>query len=186
LRMAGARPRPLELLADTAASLADEDWIARLPEAERARVQAAAPRLVDACHRLAGLGLPDTLIHGDLHPWNIAVTDGGLVVFDWTDAGIGHPFLDLPVFLSETPDSGQRLAIREAVVTAWSGGWERAAVEEAADLALAIGSLNQADVYRLLLGHVEPWDHLWLHDADLRWLRAALSALDHGIDMRAD
>jgi hypothetical protein len=59
-------------------------------------------------------------------------------------------------------------------------------VEEAADLALAIGSLNQADVYRLLLGLVEPWDHLWLHDADLRWLRAALSALDHGIDMRAD
>lgn len=55
--------------------------------------------LSDAERRLA-LDLVDHLprgaavLHGDLHPENVIVTDNGLVAIDWFDVSIGHPMAD--------------------------------------------------------------------------------------------
>jgi hypothetical protein len=35
-----------------------------------------------------------------------------------------------------------------------------------------------------LFDALEPHDHAWLHQSDARWLRAAVDALDRGIEMR--
>lgn len=35
------------------------------------------------------------LLHGDLHPGNVLLSDGGPVVIDWFDAAIGHPAADV-------------------------------------------------------------------------------------------
>jgi aminoglycoside phosphotransferase (APT) family kinase protein len=36
-----------------------------------------------------------SLVHGDLHLGNVAKGPGGPLIFDWTDACVAHPFLDL-------------------------------------------------------------------------------------------
>ncbi len=60
------------------------------------------------CRELAVCGIPPTLIHGDLHSQNVVVTDGKHIYFDWSDAAISHPFLDIVNFLQniekELPD----------------------------------------------------------------------------------
>ncbi len=35
------------------------------------------------------------VLHGDLHPGNVIVTDAGLVAIDWFDVSIGHPHADV-------------------------------------------------------------------------------------------
>ena len=37
----------------------------------------------------------DTLVHGDLHPGNIMVTDAGMMLIDLSRMGMGHPVFDL-------------------------------------------------------------------------------------------
>ena len=54
-----------------------------------------APRLLDACDRLAALGPGPTVMHGDFHPWNVLRADERIVVIDWSDAAMGHPFTEL-------------------------------------------------------------------------------------------
>jgi Phosphotransferase enzyme family len=50
---------------------------------------------LDALHEL---GLPDTLLHGDFHPWNVVVGRDGLVLADWSDACLTQPPFDLVTF----------------------------------------------------------------------------------------
>ena len=84
--------------------------------------RAAIPRLSAACARLQGAGVPETLVHGDLHPWNIARTPRGLIVFDWSDSAIGHPFVDLATTVIRTDDVAVRRRLAEAYLSAWPRG----------------------------------------------------------------
>jgi aminoglycoside phosphotransferase (APT) family kinase protein len=47
---------------------------------------------------LPELGLPDTLLHGDFHPWNVVAGPDGLVLADWSDACLSQPLFDLVTF----------------------------------------------------------------------------------------
>ena len=68
---------------------------------ERALLPRRAEQLREAITELAAIGVPETLLHGDLHPRNLAVRDGQVLAFDWTDAAVSHPFLDLVTFVEE-------------------------------------------------------------------------------------
>lgn len=52
-------------------------------------------------HRREGVAILDSLprgaalLHGDLHPGNILMREGGPVVIDWFDAAVGHPVADI-------------------------------------------------------------------------------------------
>ncbi|MEM9131775.1 MAG: phosphotransferase [Actinomycetota bacterium] len=64
----------------------------------RSKVQSLRP--LSEPERVAALDLVDQLprgaavLHGDLHPGNVIVTDKGLVAIDWFDVSIGHPMAD--------------------------------------------------------------------------------------------
>ena len=106
LERAGAPRRTLARLHDELAGFPDAgDLGARLGPETLAAWPAAVPRLRAACERLAGRAIADTLVHGDLHPWNVARTPRGLVVFDWSDGAVGHPFVDLATFVGRTRTS---------------------------------------------------------------------------------
>ena len=96
VRAAGAPHRSLAGLAAEAAAIGkDAATMARLDDGLAEAYRRAVPRLVDACARLQAIDLPETIVHGDLHPWNVAARGDGCVVFDWSDAAVGHPFIDL-------------------------------------------------------------------------------------------
>jgi hypothetical protein len=180
---AGGQHRTLAMLSETVPGLLDVGGLgAQLDPAFLERWPAVRSRLVDACHELADIGLPDALIHGDAHPWNIAVTGGGLIVFDWSDAAIGPSFVDLAVFLRRTKDLRLRRVLRDAYLEAWSGTAPRDRLERATELAMAVGALYQVVTYLTLVPGLPPEDQVVWAGADANWLRNAVDALDRGLD----
>ena len=61
---------------------------------------------------------PDALVHGDLHPGNVAMRDGSILLFDWTDASVSHPFFDLMHLFHAEPAVQARL--RDSYFEAWT------------------------------------------------------------------
>ena len=80
---------------------------------EIVRLRAFAPRLSELCDELATCGVPETILHDDLHHANVFADGNCLRVLDWGDASISHPFASLVVtfrFLEERT----RLAVDDA------------------------------------------------------------------------
>jgi Ser/Thr protein kinase RdoA (MazF antagonist) len=122
-------------------------------------LDALVPDLDARLGALADCGLPDTLVHGDLHAGNARLRDGAPpVVFDWGDSSLGHPAFDVLRLTGDLePDD------REAVVAAWANRW-RAVVpgadpERAVALARPLAPLNGAAVYATFLANIEPAEH---------------------------
>lgn len=57
----------------------------QISEAERSEARSLAESLPRGA----------ALLHGDLHPGNVLMTQGGPVAIDWFDASIGHPVADV-------------------------------------------------------------------------------------------
>jgi hypothetical protein len=180
---AGGQTRPIADLASAVPAILDRDGLGdRLAPDVRESWIAAVPRIVDACAALIDLGVPDTLVHGDLHPGNIVLTPAGHIVVDWSDAAVGNPFVDLPTFLVRTKDRELRRRLRDAYVDGWDGLLPRARLDAAAELAMTVGALYQVATYQALLAALDPPDAALFEGADVRWLERTLEALEHGLD----
>jgi Phosphotransferase enzyme family len=180
---AGGQTRPLERLASAIPQMLDRDGLGdRMTREVREAWIAATPKLVQACAALIDVGLPDTLVHGDLHPGNIVVTPNGYVVVDWSDAAVGNPFVDLPTFLLRTKSRDLRRRLLDVYVDGWDGFHDRAKLDVAADVAMTVGALYQVATYQALLPAMDAPDRALLDGADVSWVKRALDALDHGID----
>ena len=149
--------------------------VRRLEPAEAAALRRRAPALKDACRRLDALGLPATLVHGDLHLGNVARQDGELVYFDWTDACVAHPFIDL-LMLQWEQDETNRAALLDAYLAAWEGALPAEQLREAAALAAVVIPLHHAVSYHTIVTGLEPSSKSEL-DATHRFLREALEKL---------
>jgi Phosphotransferase enzyme family len=130
---AGCLDRRLPWLADQA-----ERWLpaieetGRLPgidaaswlsQDELADLRAAVPHLTAICAELATYVVPPSLVHGDLHLGNVALGPRGYLFFDWTDAGVAHPFLDLLTFFHEDEEEIEgplRDRLRDAYLSEWT------------------------------------------------------------------
>ncbi len=71
--------------------------------------------LVDACTQAVAtvdaVGLPETLLHGDFHPGNVATTGDGMLIFDWSDGAIGSPVIEAATWGWWYEDDEPRLAV---------------------------------------------------------------------------
>jgi hypothetical protein len=180
---AGAPSRGLDALAADIPALVEHPLLAAsLTSDERARLDAALPDVVDACRRLDDLGPSATLIHGDLHPWNIAVSGDGFVVFDWSDASIGHPFVDLATYLIRTDDIEARRAMRSAYLARWAEDVPPDRLAVAGDLALTVGAFYQVATYVALLPTLDSDDRIQLDGSLANWVRRGLGYVDRGIE----
>lgn len=88
---------------------------------QRAAALEIEPWLVERVEALWAFGLPDALNHGDLHLGNVAWTDHGPVFFDWTDACLTHPFLDVRHLADSAAETGEaaKAAPDEVVAEVW-------------------------------------------------------------------
>jgi Phosphotransferase enzyme family len=182
LLAAGAEPRPLSQLAEWVRGTAlDAGLMGRFaPEVHDAWL-AAAPAMADACLTLDRIGPGPSLVHGDFHPWNVAAGHAGTRIFDWTDAAVGHPFLDLVTYIMRTGDPARRGQLLQRYLGLWSRHLSSHDLQAAGQLALVVGALYQAYNYWELIPTVMPEDLAQLRDGDVQWLRRALDRLDHGI-----
>jgi hypothetical protein len=180
---AGGQIRPLDQLASAIPQMLDLAGFGhRLDDITREAWLAATPGLVEACGELIDIGVPDTLIHGDLHPGNVVVTPTGHITVDWSDAAVGNPFVDLATFVVRTKDRDLRRRLAAAYVQSWDGVTRDALPDNVADLAMVVGSVYQVATYLALLPAMDPPDRALFEGADLSWAKRALEALEHGLD----
>jgi hypothetical protein len=147
----GCPDRPLDRLPDEIGDVSDRPDLVSLEHAEALR--ARLPALRSLCREVAGLGLPATLVHGDLHAGNARWTRRGWLLLDWTDACVAHPFVDLALPLSQ-----ERPCLRAGRAAAYGAHWlaaaSRPAVERALQTAAAVGAAHQVVSYRRIIDGV--------------------------------
>ena len=164
----------------------DTVLLGRLPADVRERWLATAPTLVESCRRLDEIGPGPTLVHGDFHPWNVAFGPATTRVFDWTDAAVSHPFVDLATYVFRTDDVAVRRGLVDAYVAAWSTVMSEESLREAAALGLVVGALYQVQTYRALLPTL-PGNgaDAGLATGDLSWITRTLTWHEHGLEAPA-
>ena len=169
----GCLDRRLEVLeAQIGPLVADAEATRKLTDEERAELGGLVPTLREFCRRLAEVGPAPTLVHGDLHMLNTARLDGKVVYFDWTDACIAHPFIDLHSLQWEK-DETSRAALLDAYLDAWEGVETPERLREAVALAAVVIPLHHAVSYRTIVAALEP-DAKHELDAAHGFLREAL------------
>ena len=182
----GALGLPVRSLTDLAAQVGamtqDTALWGRMPPELRERWLATEPMLVESCRRLDEIGPGPTLVHGDFHPWNVAFGPATTRVFDWTDAAVSHPFVDLATYVFRSQDLAVRRRLVDAYVDAWSMVGSEASLREAAALGLVVGALYQVQSYRALLPTlIGNGADDGLADADLDWINRSLTRHEQGL-----
>jgi aminoglycoside phosphotransferase (APT) family kinase protein len=119
---------------------------------------------------LAGLGLPETLIHGDLHPGNVAHDGDALVLYDWSDAAVAHPFLDAAHLVRSIPEE-EREEVREAYAAVWRTAYPDVDVARGLELAAQVDTIYQMVTYEQICRAVEDASYWELSGVVARYLK---------------
>jgi len=146
----------------------------RLEPEERARLPRRAEQLREAITELTAIGVPETLLHGDLHPRNLAVRDGKVLAFDWTDGSVSHPFLDLVTFVEERSPNSMDPRVRDAYLAEWEEYASPADLRRALELADELGALHQTMTSLHLPDHLSGPSAASMVRGAVWWLRALL------------
>jgi aminoglycoside phosphotransferase (APT) family kinase protein len=153
--------------------LADEAAMEGLEAAEIAQLHEATPRLKAICAELSAYRVPQTLMHGDLHPGNVASLNGQMIFFDWTDACIAHPFLDMMVIFEET-DEAKRKQLLDVYLEQWTAYEPVERLLEAWRLAEPLWALHQAVSYQTILANLEEVPRMGFSNVIPAYLREVL------------
>ncbi|MFI7513936.1 aminoglycoside phosphotransferase family protein [Micromonospora echinofusca] len=141
-------------------------WIrSRLAGWDTSSVASLLAGLEARLDEVRGCGLPDTLVHGDLHPGNVRADAGRHVVIDWGDAFVGHPAFDALRLAEGLADD-----VAAPVLAEWCARW-RAEVpgcepERAVELLRPVAALRLAAVYAMFLNGIEASERIY-HATDV-------------------
>lgn len=151
--------RPAQFAREVASLLADEESLSTLTEPEREKLLS-----VNWQEKIEAFSsVPCALVHGDLHTGNVATGAGReLLYFDWTDASVAMPWMDLLLPFWEKDE-----AASQSLLAAWSAPippWETIA---------PLIALHHAVSYRHIRDAIEPCVRHELDRSLPRFLRAA-------------
>ncbi len=121
--------------------------------------------LDDRLDQVRDCGLPDTLVHGDLHPGNVRGDGRRRAVIDWGDSFVGHPAFDI-LRLTETLDPAAAAPLLDAWAARWRADVPGSDPCRAVDLLRPVAPLRMAAVYAMFLANIEPNEHPY-HAADV-------------------
>ncbi|MFE2137118.1 phosphotransferase family protein [Streptomyces sp. NPDC059466] len=147
---------------------------------ERTRFTEACARLPELCAELAAAPPGVTLVHGDLHPgnWGVERDTGRIVLLDWAEASVGHPFLDVAAALRSCPDAAARSRALDRYFTHWSPLMSREECRTVWRLAEPVAAFNQLVTYARLLDEAEPRERTDWAPRLLWWARRLPRAVD--------
>ena len=124
----------------------------RLDEDAAARLRARLPEVEAWADRLLGLGLPLTLVHNDLHGYNVFSVDGRMRFFDFGDAVLSDPLSVLLVVVRSLmfrlecePDDPRLTRVSDAALEPWSDLAPLPDLRAALDAGLQLGKLARSE-----------------------------------------
>ena len=150
LRAVGCPDRSSPVLPVAVASVARSSDL--LHTGLRRALRKVLPKLDRVTERIGALGIPDTVVHGDLTARNVLWTGHDWLLFDWTDACIAHPFVDLAVALEEDGDSARRTA---AYGYRWRSVLPKEKIVAGLESAPVLGAAHQIVTYQSILESFE-------------------------------
>jgi fructosamine-3-kinase len=167
----GAVDRRRAVLERQLPRLLEAEEVSLLSDEERAAMPGLIPRALAALEELSAFGLPETLVHGDLHLGNVALPPRGRPLFyDWTDACVAHPFFDLvPLFdFPEDPAADALTPLKLAYLDPWLKLLPRSDLWRAFELGVIVGYAHHAISYQEIREASEP---------GARWELSGMTAL---------
>src|SRR5690606_20494943 len=109
------------------------------------------------------------------HLGNVAHRDGRLLFFDWTDAAVGHPFLDM-VSIFDEKDETLRAQLRDEYLVQWQEYSSLESLRHAWHLAERLSALYQAVTFQYILGNVDEVTRSRIRNVIPSYVRWALAA----------
>ncbi len=106
---------------------------------------ASMGHLEDLSAAVDALNIPDTIVHSDFYQENTRWTEKGWMLFDWTDACVAHPFLDLALTIRD--EGGRWVRRADAYAAPWRGVIGPSAVKSALSAAPVLAAAHQVINY---------------------------------------
>jgi aminoglycoside phosphotransferase (APT) family kinase protein len=150
--------------------LASSVELAQLTPDEIARARACSDAVHDVLEELDSLSVPTTLVHGDLHPGNVAHSGDSLVLYDWSDASVSHPFLDAALLGSRLSDT-EREETLAAYAEVWRSAYPDLDVDRALHLAVPANTIYQMVTFEQIYQAQEPASYWEMSGVVARYLR---------------
>lgn len=110
-----------ELFDDTEVMLLDQPG--GLSGDEFNALRSLTPSIKSLLDELGESQILDTLSHGDFWAGNVVCSSGNVLIFDWSDSSITHPFFDLPFFfgMDKLPfNEHEQDALRDTYLAPWT------------------------------------------------------------------
>jgi hypothetical protein len=149
---------------------------------EHRRLLALRPRLAAWCAELAAYGLPETIVHEEVHENNVVTRDGRYTFTDWSDSSVAHPFFTMLVTLRSVahwckldehgPEVGR---LRDIYLEAWTKFGSRHNLQAAFEVAYRLAMVNRSLSWRSGIGAL-PERYLAEYDGIYGWLQDFLEA----------
>ena len=170
----GCRDRRLtHLIGQLDALVEDPHIVGQLKNSEVEKLKELMPRLKEQVDELTTFGVPQTLVHGDLHLGNVATRNGTYLFFDWTDACVTHPFFDM-MGIYDQKDEDIRSQFQNAYLEVWTEFESMERLQRCWQLAGSLYYLHHAVSYQYITASLEAINQHELDDVP-RFLRGLLN-----------
>lgn len=157
LLAAGCLDRRLDRLsAQIDPLLKDIPGLSSVKAEEIQKIPSLAPTLKEICSKLASYRVPETVVHGDLQMDNVALHEGKVLFFDWTDSCISHPFLDMFSIFFDEKNAQVRTNLRDEYLASWTRFEPTERLAEAWALAEPLCALHHMVSYQHIIANLEP------------------------------
>jgi hypothetical protein len=122
-----------------------------LTMAEYQRLRDLRPLVTAWCEELAGYGLPETLMHEEIHDANVLVNGDRYIFTDWSDSSVSHPFFSMLVTLRSAAhrlkleeNGAEMMRLQDAYLEPWTKYATRAELTTALKLAYHLAMITRA------------------------------------------
>lgn len=164
LRAAGVADRPLRRLADDLSSAMVNPTEIEAREVTPERLATVVEWVRRQCDWLDATGLPETLIHGDFHAFNVIDRHGEPVIIDWSDSAISHPLLEIGPWFGHPESPGDPGRGWAAWLDALSSIGPVDTLRGERDRIFALASAFQVVSYAAIVRGLEPANRYQLSD----------------------
>ena len=164
LRSVGVADRPLRHLAQEVAAAMTDPAEIEGPDVAPQRLATVVDWVRRQSDWLAAVALPETLVHGDFHVFNLIERRGEPVIIDWSDAAISHPLLEIGPWFGHPKAPGDLDRSWGVWLDALSSIGPVDAVRAERERVLGLASAFQLVSYAAIVRGLEPANRYQLSD----------------------